>query len=88
MSKSERETRIAVSMHLLQSTQERNARKGFGPQYNVTGSVALPLGKILQDRLDRSARRWSAGIWHVTWINPVSGAHNVLIGKKHGEGIL
>jgi len=30
----------------------------------------------------------AVGVWHVTWINPVSGAHNMLIGKKHEEEIL
>jgi|SRR5215472_14773285 len=30
----------------------------------------------------------AAGVWHVTWINPVNGAHDMLIGRKHGEEIL
>ena len=30
----------------------------------------------------------AVGVWHVTWTNPVSGAHNMLVGRKHGEEIL
>ncbi len=30
----------------------------------------------------------AAGVWHVTWINPVSGAHNMLVGRKDGDEIL
>jgi hypothetical protein len=28
-----------------------------------------------------------AGVWHVTWINPVTGAHNMLVGEKRGNEI-
>ncbi len=29
----------------------------------------------------------AADVWHITWINPVSGAHNMLIGRKRGNEI-
>jgi hypothetical protein len=28
-----------------------------------------------------------SGLWHVTWINPVSGAHNELVGKRAGDRV-
>ncbi|SRR6266568_1891186 len=29
----------------------------------------------------------TAGVWRVTWINPVTGAHNMLVGKRRGDEI-
>jgi hypothetical protein len=29
----------------------------------------------------------AAAVWHVTWINPVTGAHNMLVGEKRGDKI-
>jgi hypothetical protein len=30
----------------------------------------------------------AASIWNVTWINPVNGSHNMLIGRSNGDEIL
>ncbi len=30
----------------------------------------------------------ASGVWHVTWINPVSGAFNTLVGRKQGDEIV
>lgn len=30
----------------------------------------------------------AAGVWHVTWINPVSGAHDTLVGRRRGDEIV
>jgi hypothetical protein len=30
----------------------------------------------------------AAGVWHVTWINPVSGAFNTLVGRRQGNEIV
>ena len=30
----------------------------------------------------------SLGAWRITWINPVSGAHNQLIGRKEGDDLV
>lgn len=30
----------------------------------------------------------AAGLWHVTWVNPVTGAHDHLVGRRQGDEIM
>src|SRR5712692_8213257 len=48
---------------------------------------ADPSAKITRNGTSIRAYDPAAGVWHITWINPVSGAHNMLVGEKRGNEI-
>ncbi len=53
-------------------------------------SIRLPGQRTENNRYGTSLRVYdlAAGVWHVTWINPVSGAFNTLVGREQNGDIV
>ena len=66
------EGRAIQDVWISPKRSERNAKQASANRYGTSIRVYDP----------------NADVWHVTWINPVSGAFNTLDGRKEGDAIV
>jgi hypothetical protein len=54
------------------------------------GSLRTPSSSRLGNRYGTTLRVYDPKhrVWRVTWINPVSGAHNQLVGRREGNAVV